>query len=174
MARAWIGTSGYLYRHWRGVVYPPGLPTREWLAHYATLFDTVELNTTFYGLPDRATVRGWRDTVPDAFRFAVKLSRYGTHLKRLRDPVPWLERFFEALEPLEGCMDVVLAQLPPRWRADPERLEGFLAAFPRGQRLAVEFRDHDWLRAPIYELLRRHGAALCINDLVEDHPRVVT
>jgi len=174
MARAWIGTSGYRYRHWRGTVYPPGLPAREWLSHYASRFDTVELNTTFYGLPDPATVRGWRDAVPDGFRFAVKMSRYGTHLKRLRDPEAWLERFFRAVEPLGDRMDVVLAQLPPRWHADLARLDAFLTAFPNGHRLAVEFRDRDWLREPVYELLRRHGAALCINDLVRDHPRVVT
>jgi uncharacterized protein YecE (DUF72 family) len=155
-------------------VYPRGLPTREWLSYYATLFDTVELNTTFYGLPDRATVRGWRDQVPDGFSFAVKLSRYGTHLKRLRDPGAWLERFFDAVEPLHGRIGVVLAQLPPRWRVDLERLEAFLSAFPADHRLAVEFRDRDWLRAPTYALLRRHGASLCIHDLVERHPRVVT
>jgi uncharacterized protein YecE (DUF72 family) len=138
MATAWIGTSGFRYRHWRGAFYPRDLPSREWLSYYASRFPTVELNTTFYGLPRRDTVRGWRDAVPDDFRFAVKLSRYGTHLKHLRDPDPWLDRFFDALEPLSGRIGVVLAQ------------------------------------KPVYELLRRYGAALCIHDLLPHHPRVVT
>jgi uncharacterized protein YecE (DUF72 family) len=174
MATAWIGTSGFRYRHWRGAFYPRDLPSREWLSYYASRFPTVELNTTFYGLPRRDTVRGWRDAVPDDFRFAVKLSRYGTHLKHLRDPDPWLDRFFDALEPLSGRIGVVLAQLPPHWRPEPDRLEGFLEAFPRQQRLAVEFRDRGWLQKPVYELLRRYGAALCIHDLLPHHPRVVT
>jgi uncharacterized protein YecE (DUF72 family) len=174
MATALIGTSGFRYRDWRGAFYPRDLPTRDWLSHYAARFRTVELNTTFYGLPRRDTVRGWTEAVPDDFRFAVKLSRYGTHLKHLRDPHAWLDRFFDALEPLSGRISVVLAQLPPQWRPEPDRLEGFLAAFPNEHRLAVEFRDQDWLQEPIYDLLRRYRAALCIHDLLPHHPRVVT
>jgi uncharacterized protein YecE (DUF72 family) len=171
---AWIGTSGFRYRHWRGTFYPRDVPTSEWLSFYAIRFATVELDTTFYGLPRREAVRGWNDAVPDGFRFAVKLSRYGTHLKHLRDPRGWLDHFFDALEPLNDRLAVVLAQLPPHWRPDIDRLEGFLEAFPREHRLAVEFRHRDWLSEPVYDLLRRYGAALCIHDRLPRHPRIAT
>jgi uncharacterized protein YecE (DUF72 family) len=144
------------------------------LSSYASRFPTVELNTTFYGLPRRDTVRAWIEAVPDDFRFAVKLSRYGTHLKHLRDPRDWLDRFFDALEPLGGRLGVVLAQLPPHWHPELDRLEGFLEAFPREHRLAVELRQRDWLSEPVFDLLRRYEAALCIHDRLPAHPHEIT
>jgi uncharacterized protein YecE (DUF72 family) len=169
-----IGTSGYQYDDWRGRLYPQGLARTDWLSYYAARFSSVELNTTFYGLPDRSTVQRWRDSVPDGFRFALKLSRYGTHMKRLKDAHDWLERFERALSPLGPTMGPILAQLPPRWHRDPERLAAFLDAVPRDWRIAVEVRDPDWLHRDVYAVLRLHAAALCSHDLLRQHPRLLT
>lgn len=169
-----IGTSGYEYAHWQGRLYPDGLERGERLSWYARHFSTVELNTTFYGLPDRSAVERWRDSVPRGFRFALKLSRYGTHMKRLRDPHEWIERFEKAVSPLGPALGPVLVQLPPRWHRDPERLDAFLDAAPGRWRVSVEVRDPDWLHDTVYAVLREHRAALCIHDLLEDHPRMVT
>lgn len=169
-----IGTSGYQYDGWRGVLYPHGLAREHWLDRYAEVFSTVELDGTFYGLPDRETVRRWRDQVPDDFVFAAKMSRYGTHMKHLWDPREWLDRFLAAVEPLGDSLGPVLVQLPPRWHRDVDRLAGFLEAWPDDRRVAIELRDPDWLDASVYQVLKEHGAALCIHDLIEDHPRLVT
>ena len=172
--RVRIGTSGYQYDHWRGRLYPRDLPRREWLAHYASRFDTVEINNTFYRLPEAGTFTAWRRQVPAGFCFALKFNRYGSHMKRLREPVATIGRFFERAEALGPMLGPVLLQLPPRWHADPERLDAFLAASPRRVRWAVEFRDPSWLAEPVYAVLRRHRAALCIHDLLDDHPAHVT
>jgi uncharacterized protein YecE (DUF72 family) len=169
-----IGCSGYEYDHWRGVLYPEGLPRRAWLEHYATVFDTVEINNTFYRLPESRTFDAWRERVPSSFLFAVKLSRYGTHRKHLADPATWVPTFVERAEHLGPALGPILVQLPPRWRARPDRLEEFLAVAPAAHRWAVEVRDPSWLRDDVYEVLARHDAALCIHDLVEHHPHVVT
>jgi uncharacterized protein YecE (DUF72 family) len=169
-----IGTSGYAYGHWRGVLYPSGLPRDRWLPRYAECFDTVELNGTFYGLPAREAVRRWRRQVPEHFLFAAKMSRYGTHLKRLREPAAWLDRFLDAMEPLGSQLGPVLIQLPPRWRRDVGRLTDLLAALPHGHRFAMEFRDPDWFHESVFDALRAHDVALCIHDLVEGHPNLVT
>lgn len=169
-----IGTSGYEYDDWQGRLYPDDLDRGGRLAWYSRHFSSVELNTTFYGLPERDTVERWRDAVPRGFRFAAKLSRYGTHMKRLRDPHDWLERFERAVSPLGQALGPVLVQLPPRWHRDPERLDRFLGAVPGGWRICVEVRDPDWLHRSVYHVLREHGAALCIHDMIEDHPRIVT
>lgn len=174
MPRLLIGTSGYEYDDWLGRFYPTGLSRPDHLRYYASRFSTVELNTTFYGLPDRRTVRRWRGSVPNDFVFTVKLSRYGTHLKRLSDPQDWLARFEQAVSPLGPTLGPVLVQLPPRWHRAPERLDAFLGAAPDHWRITVEVRDPDWLHRSVYDVLRRHEAALCIHDLLEDHPRIVT
>jgi uncharacterized protein YecE (DUF72 family) len=169
-----IGTSGYAYDHWRGVLYEPGLARDGRLARYAECFDTVELNATFYGLPRRDAVRRWREQVPAGFMFAAKMSRYGTHLRRLREPAAWLDRFLEAMEPLGPQLGPVLVQLPPHWGRDTGRLTGFLDSLPTGRRFAMEFRDPDWFHDAVFDALRAHQVALCIHDLVEHHPQVVT
>lgn len=158
--RAWIGCSGWNYRDWRGTFYPEGLPPRRWLAHYATQFDIVEVNTTFYRLPTRETVAGWVEQTPEQFRFAVKGSRYLTHMKRLRDMGPGLERFLERLEPLidAGRLGPLLWQLPPNFARDDERLADALDRLPPG-RHAFEFRHPSWFTREVCELLAAHGAA---------------
>jgi uncharacterized protein YecE (DUF72 family) len=177
MSELRVGCSGYDYEGWRGVFYPEDLARSRWLEWYASVFDTVELNSTFYRLPTPETVDAWRTRVPDTFVFAMKLSRYGTHRKRLGEPESWLPAFVERAERLGDRLGPILVQLPPRWKADPSRLEHFLQvaqAAGRPHRWAVEVRDPRWLCDAVFDVLTRHGAALCIHDLLPDHPRVLT
>lgn len=172
-ARAWIGTSGFTYEHWKGVFYPDGLPQRRWLEFYAEHFDTVELNNTFYRMPRAAVCEAWRDRTPEHFLFAVKANRVITHRFRLMDSRGWLGVFLEAAGHLGDKLGPILVQLPPLWHCDVPRLEEFLSRAPR-RRWALEFRDSSWLCGPVYDVLRRHNAALCVHDLIADHPREVT
>ena len=160
-----IGCSGWNYAHWRELVYPKGLPPTRWLEHYATLFDTVEVNSTFYRLPKRDAVARWVEQTPDDFLFTVKASRYLTHIKRLTDLGPGAERFYERIEPLlrSPKMGPVLWQLPGNFRRDDERLAAALGKLPPG-RHCFEFRHASWFVPEVYELLRSHGAALVIGD----------
>jgi len=169
-----VGTSGYQYDHWVGVFYPPDLPRSRWFEHYAQRFDTVEINNTFYGLPGEDTFDSWRRRAPEGFCYALKFSRYGSHIKRLRDPADTIGVFLERARRLGDGLGPILVQLPPRWRADPERLDAFLEAAPPEHRWAVEFRDADWLREPVLKVLRKHGAALVVHDMIEKHPQAVT
>ncbi len=169
-----VGTSGYQYDHWREVFYPEGLPKTRWFDHYASQFDTVEINNTFYNLPQAKTFRAWRERAPEGFCYALKFSRYGTHLKRLKDPSASVGMFLERAEELGPHLGPILVQLPPNWSVNAERLAGFLRAAPKRHRWALEFRNKDWLCETVFDLLREHNAALCVHDLLEDHPRVVT
>jgi uncharacterized protein YecE (DUF72 family) len=160
-----IGCSGWNYAHWRERVYPRGCPPSRWLEHYATLFDTVEVNATFYRLPRKSSVARWVEQTPPGFLLAVKASRYLTHLKRLTDLGRGLERFYERVEPLVESpkLGPVLWQLPESFHRDDERLGRALAALPPG-RHAFEFRHASWFTAEVYELLRARGVALVIGD----------
>ena len=165
MGRTQIGCSGWNYPHWRGAVYPAGLPQRRWLQHYVTLFDTVEVNATFYRLPTEAAACGWVEQTPAGFVFAVKASRYLTHVRRLGDVADGFARFAERIEPLvrAGKLGPVLWQLPATFRRDDARLAAALDALPPG-RHAFEFRHPSWFVREVYGLLRRQGAALVIAD----------
>jgi uncharacterized protein YecE (DUF72 family) len=169
-----VGTSGFQYRHWRSDFYPPDLPVREWLHHYTRHFDTVEINNTFYSLPEPESFDAWREVAPPGFRFSLKYSRYATHLKHLKDPEEPMERFLERAERLRAWLGPLLVQLPPHWGADPGRLDTFLEVVPRRRRVAVEVRNPDWLREEVYDILRHHRAALVIHDLIDDHPVELT
>ena len=173
-ARARIGTSGYQYDHWRGNFYPRELPKRRWFEHYAQHFDTVEINNTFYHLPAAGTFDAWRAAAPRGFVCALKFSRYATHLKRLKDPKEPVERFVDLAQRLEPCLGPILVQLPPGFQLNEERLAGFLDVLPRDRRWAVEFRHESWLCEAVYAVLEQHRAALCVHDMLEDHPRRVT
>ncbi|MBX3286364.1 MAG: DUF72 domain-containing protein [Acidimicrobiales bacterium] len=165
-----VGCSGWSYADWRGRAYPADAAPRTWFARYAERFDTVELNTTFYRLPAPTTVAAWREQAPPGFTYAVKLGRFGSHRKKLLDPEPWLANHLDRVRRLGPSLGPNLVQLPPRWRRDVGRLDDFLAAAPRSIRWAVELRDASWLHADTYRVLERHGAALCIHDLLPDHP----
>jgi uncharacterized protein YecE (DUF72 family) len=170
-----VGTSGWQYDHWRGPFYPEDLPKRAYLEYYARQLDITEVNSFFYGLPKPETVTAWREAVPGDFRFAVKASRYITHMKKLKDPRDSLERFWERARLLGEQLGPVLFQLPPRWHVNTERLEAFLQALPEGPQYTFEFRDPSWFDPKVYELLERHGAAFCIYELGEQaSPREVT
>ncbi|HLU33282.1 MAG TPA: DUF72 domain-containing protein [Natronosporangium sp.] len=159
-----VGTSGWQYRHWRGSFYPRGLPANRWLGYYADRFTTVELNSPFYRLPERDTFAGWRDRTPPGFRFAVKMSRYLTHLRRLRDPAEPVARFLDRAGALGDRLGPVLLQLPPDLPADPAALAAVLTEFPPHVRVAVEPRHSSWWTARIRDTLAAHGAALCWAD----------
>lgn len=160
-----IGCSGWSYRDWRDRFYPPGTPTSRWLTHYATVFDTVEVNATFYRLPRRETVAGWAEQVPEGFLFAVKASRYLTHMKRLRDVEQGLERYWERIEPLReaGRLGPVLWQLPASFPRDDAVLAAALARLPAAQH-CFEFRHPTWLDPEVSALLAEHGASLALGD----------
>ncbi|PYV56245.1 MAG: DUF72 domain-containing protein [Acidobacteria bacterium] len=164
-ARLWIGTSGWHYRHWREVFYPEKMSSAKMLAHYAQEFDTVEINNTFYRLPEKQTFADWAATAPSGFRFAVKASRFITHIKRLRDPEEPIDRLFSRAIALGRHFGPVLFQLPPNWKLDEGRLREFLEKSPRDHQCAFEFRDLSWFSRRTYELLREHNAALCVHDL---------
>lgn len=169
-----IGTSGWQYDHWQGLFYPPGLTRRAWFDHYAAHFDTVEINNTFYRLPAPAVFEDWRERAPAGFLYAVKVSRFATHLKHLLDPESTLGLFAARAELLGPHLGPVLVQLPPRWAPDPGRLSAFLDAAPRSWRFTVEVRDPRWLVPEVYSVLVDHGAALCIHDRIDRHPRELT
>lgn len=165
--RLHVGTSGYQYADWKGRFYPADLPKRRWFECYATAFRALEINATFHSLPRPETVAQWREVVPEGFRYVPKFSRYGSHIKRLKDPLLSQPPFFDALSALQPVCGPVLLQLPPRWRPDPERLDAFLDQAPRGWCWAVEVRDSRWLCEAVFAVLRRHGAALVRHDLIE-------
>jgi len=159
-----IGTSGWVYRHWMGVFYPPDLAGDELLPFYATHFDSVEINYSFYRLPERSTFEFWRRQVPPHFLFAVKASRFLTHMKKLSDPEKPLARLMERAAGLGERLGPILFQLPHTWGRNTERLAGFIDALSRyaPQRFAFEFRHASWLVPDVYTLLERAGAALCL------------
>jgi uncharacterized protein YecE (DUF72 family) len=170
-----IGTSGWHYAHWRGPYYPEDLPASKMLAFYLGDFDTVEINNSFYHLPARSTFEAWRAATPPGFVFAVKGSRYLTHMKKLKDPDDAIGRFFESAVGLGKKLGPVLFQLPPHWRCNTERLELFLRALPRRHRYAFEFREPSWHCSDVFDVLRRHDAALCTYHLAGfEAPRDLT
>jgi uncharacterized protein YecE (DUF72 family) len=160
-----IGCSGWNYRDWRERVYPLGVPARRWLAHYATLFDTVEVNSTFYRLAKPGAVAAWVADTPPEFVFSVKASQFLTHMKRLRDIRDGIGRFYEGIAPLAASpkLGPVLWQLPERMRRDEDVLAGALDVLPPG-RHCFEFRHPSWFTEPVLEMLRWHGVGLAIGD----------
>jgi uncharacterized protein YecE (DUF72 family) len=160
-----IGCSGWQYRDWRGVLYPEGLGQARWLERYVEVFDTVEVNSTFYRLASKDAVRRWVEQTPPDFLFALKASRYLIHMKKLRDVEPGIGRFYERIEPLAGSpkMGPVLWQLPEWFKRDDDTLATALDALPPG-RHCFEFRDPSWFTEDVYALLRRHDVALAIGD----------
>jgi uncharacterized protein YecE (DUF72 family) len=163
--RIHVGTSGWIYKHWRGVIYPKDLPTRDWYCFYAERFDTVEINNSFYGLPSEAAVREWTDQAPPGFVFAMKASRYLTHLKKLNDPAQPLANVLDRARLFGPHLGPVLYQLPPNWHCNPERLRRFLELLPPDVVHVLELRDPSWYTDAVSELLTEHKVGFCIHDL---------
>jgi len=155
-----VGTSGFSYDNWTGVLYPEGLPRSRRLEHYVTRFNTVELNYPFYRLPRKSTVESWRAKAPKGFLYAVKASRFLTHVKRLQDPAGPLRNLYEVFEAFGDTLGPILFQLPPNLSRDDGRLDGFLRALSGDHRHAVEFRHRSWFAEPVYERLERARVAV--------------
>ena len=164
LATVHVGTSGWHYKHWVGDFYPARFPPAKMLAWYAREFQTVEINNSFYRLPEERTFKDWANTVPPGFLFAVKASRFLTHIKRLKDAEDPINLFFSRARHLGPHLGPVLFQLPPRWKADPGRLRDFLEVLPKNYSYVIEFRDDTWYTQEVYRLLQQHNVALCVHD----------
>ena len=166
--KIFIGTSGWHYKHWLGgVFYPPGTTGPNLFQFYARHFNTVEINNSFYHLPAASTFDTWRESSPRNFCFAVKASRFITHMKKLKDPQSSSEKFFLAAGRLEGKLGPILFQLPPRWKVNHERLAEFLESLPVEHKYVFEFRDESWFQPQVFALLRKHNVAHCIHDFAD-------
>ncbi len=170
-----IGTSGWHYWHWAGLFYPEDLPKSDWLKFYAKSFDTVELNNTFYHLPKPSSVKTWYKQTPKNFLYAVKASRYITHIKRLKDISEELNLFYRTIAPLKSKLGPILFQLPPSFKKNLKRLEDFLKLLPKRKLAAVEFRNDSWYTQDTYDLLNEYNVSFCTHDLPGlESPRIVT
>ncbi len=169
-----IGTSGWHYEGWKNTFYPRGLSPDRWLEHYARTFDTVEINNSFYGLPRPETMESWREQSPPGFVFAMKASRYLTHMRKLNNPADALDRFLACAKLLNRRLGPLLYQLPPHWKRNLGRLDAFAAALPQAYTHVFEFRDRDWLTDETYRLMVRWNLSLCVHDLLPRHPRRLT
>jgi uncharacterized protein YecE (DUF72 family) len=163
--RAHVGCSGWQYKHWRGGFYPAELSQARWFEHYAERFETVEINNSFYRLPEKATFAAWARRAPPGFVFAVKASRFLTHMKKLKDPEEPIERLFSRMVALGSHLGPVLYQLPPGWTVDVDRFARFLDVLPPDVRHVVEFRDPSWYDVEIRRLMQARGVALCLHDM---------
>lgn len=164
MTNLLVGTSGYSYKEWKGSFYPEKLAAKNMLSYYAGRLKAVELNNTFYRMPQRPMVESWKTQVPDEFRFSVKASQRITHFKRLKEATDETKYMIETVSALEDRLGVVLFQLPPNMKKDLERLETFLSNLPSEIRATFEFRHPTWFDEDVLDLLRRHNRALCISD----------
>jgi uncharacterized protein YecE (DUF72 family) len=162
-----IGTSGWHYKHWKGTFYPEELKETEQFSFYSKNFKTVEINNSFYRLPELQTFRNWRKSAPKNFIFSVKASRFITHMKKLKDTEEALTLFLKRAGELKEHLGPILFQLPPGWKINPERLELFLKKLPSGFRYTFEFRNNSWYHQDIYNLLEEYNCAFCIYEL--DH-----
>lgn len=160
-----IGCSGWQYKHWRGDFYPADVPSTKWFEYYAARFDTVEINNTFYRLPERETFASWAMRAPMRFLFAVKASRFLTHMKKLKDPEEPIDRLFTRMRALRTHLGPVLYQLPPGWKVDRGRLEHFLQALPKDVQHVVEFREPSWYADDVTAMLEKYGVARCLHDM---------
>jgi uncharacterized protein YecE (DUF72 family) len=168
MTPIWLGTSGFSYKEWRPIFYPDALPERDFLRHYSTRLNSVEIDYTFYRMPSAKTIDAWKAATPENFRFTIKASQQITHRQRLKVPSEALDYFLTVVPGLENRLGMVLYQLPPFFKCDASKLEAFLSVLPRGVRSAFEFRHDSWFSQDVYRILREHSAALCIHD-ADDH-----
>ncbi|RLC93819.1 MAG: DUF72 domain-containing protein [Chloroflexi bacterium] len=163
--KVYIGTSGWVYGHWRGLFYPEKLAQSRWLEYYSQHFATVELNNSFYHLPSDRAFKGWRERTAPGFVYAVKVSRYITHVKRLKDAEEPIENFLMRAQILNEKLGPLLYQLPPNMRRNDAVLERFLDVLPMGLKHVFEFRHESWFDEGVFDLLRMHNAGFCIYDM---------
>jgi uncharacterized protein YecE (DUF72 family) len=168
MNRIWLGTSGFSYKEWRSMFYPPEISDKQFLEFYASRLNSVEIDYTFYRMPTAKTIESWRAATPADFRFCLKASQQITHRERLKIPSSALEYLLSVVMGLEGRLGLILYQLPPFFRCDVPKLEAFLSVLPRGMHAAFEFRHDSWFVEDVYKLLEKYGIALCIHD-ADDH-----
>lgn len=167
MAHAWIGTSGFAYREWKPSFYPKEVPSKNFLAYYASHFDSVEIDGTFYRMPKENVIEAWKRNTPEDFRFALKASQQITHWQRLKTPSAALDFWLKTIGGMGERLGIALYQLPPSFRADLDRLGDFLDALPSDMPAAMEFRHESWFTDDCYRLLEQHRVALCIHDANE-------
>ena len=160
-----VGCSGWVYKHWRGIFYPEGLPQKHWFERYAEEFDTVEINASFYRLPLASTFEGWREKAPPSFHYAVKVNRFITHMKKLLECDAEVAQFIALARPLGDKLGPLLYQLPPSLHKNLERLEAFLSRLPRELEQVVEFRHKSWYDEDVLALLDRYGVGFVAHDL---------
>jgi len=168
MAKAWIGTSGFAYREWKPKFYPKEVPAKDFLSFYASNFESVEIDGTFYRMPKENVIEAWKRNTPEDFRFALKASQVITHWQRLKTPSDSLDRWLKTISGMGSRLGIALYQLPPNFKADFERLGAFLEALPPSIRSAMEFRHDSWFVDECYRLLEQHKVALCIHDSDEN------
>jgi len=164
-----VGTSGYSYKEWKGSFYPEKLPAKDMLRFYSERLSTVEINATFYRMPQKSMLENWKEQVPDTFRFSLKAPQHITHFKRLKETDEDTKYFFETVSILEGQLGVVLFQLPPNMKKDLPRLEAFVNTLPQQPPAAFEFRHPTWFDDDVLELLRSQNRALVVSD-TDDMP----
>jgi uncharacterized protein YecE (DUF72 family) len=164
MTNVWFGTSGFSYKEWKPIFYPEELSDKKFLEYYSRQLNSVEIDYTFYRMPNQKTIESWRLATPENFRFTLKASQQITHRQRLKVPSEALEYFLGVAPGLESRLGMILYQLPPFFRCDAQKLDMFLSTLPRGIRSAFEFRHDSWFVDDVYRLLRKHGIALCIHD----------
>jgi uncharacterized protein YecE (DUF72 family) len=163
--RIYIGTSGWHYKHWKGTFYPADVKESQQFQEYLKHFSTVEINNSFYRLPTPETFAMWRKTTSKDFVFAVKASRFITHMKKLNLDREGIKKFFTSVKKLNEKLGVILFQLPPRWKLNAERLASFISVLPRKYRYAFEFREHSWYNKKVYAMLKAANCAFCIYEL---------
>jgi len=159
-----VGTSGYSYKEWKGSFYPEKIPAKDMLRFYSERLSTVEINATFYRLPQKSTLENWKEQVPKTFRFSLKAPQRITHFKRLKEVSEDAKYFLDIAATLEDQLGVVLFQLPPNMKKDLSRLETFLRELPTQLRTAFEFRHPTWFDDDVLEMLRARNCALCVSD----------
>ena len=167
-ARVWLGTSGYSFDEWKGNFYPEKFPAKDMLRFYAERLETVEINNTFYRMPNESLVQGWVDQVPEGFRFAIKSPQGITHMRRLKECTESVTRLVGVITGLGPRLGPLLYQLPPNFKKDLPRLQAFLAGVPRPAKVALEFRNKSWFDDEVFDTLRQHQVALVVSDTGEE------
>jgi len=163
-----IGTSGWMYNHWKGPFYPEKFPNNEMLKYYANKFKTVEVNSSFYRLPTTKTVQKWMNETPDQFIFSIKASQFITHRKYLKDGQETTKKFFDVIKGLKNKLGVILFQLPPNWHYNYERIREFVEILPKQYLYTFEMRHPSWYEQEVFELFKKYNIALCIHDFTGD------